>query len=497
MFADATTEQIDHAMHRSFQAFNTYAKMPRKTRADLMRAIAAEVESLGDSLIAKAMEETNLPEARLKGERARMIFQLTSYADACERGDWLEASINTADPARVPPKPDLRKMMVPLGPVIVFGSSNFPYAFSTAGGDTASALAAGCSVVVKAHPAHAETSEMVAGAISAALEKMNLPGDLFIHLHGKSFHVGESLVSHPIAKAVGFTGSFTGGMALHKLASQRKEPIPVFAEMGSVNPVYLFPEKLEKDHAVIAQSYAESITLGVGQFCTNPGVIVGIASPALERFIQELGEKMTAIPHGKMLHTGIAKAYTEKSTHALSQPEVTSVSSTAKPASDIHANPILARVEAGVFLKNPVLKEEVFGPYSIVVVCKDKPQMLEVASAMEGQLTSSIMATELELKEHDDMLHIVSSKCGRIIMNGVPTGVEVCLAMQHGGPFPASTDSRFTAVGADAIKRFARPLSFQQYPDALLPDELKNANPLGIFRTVNDVLTKDPLYQAG
>lgn len=493
MFTDATPEQTDQLMHRSHKAFTTYSALSRKTRADLMRAIAQEVEALGDPLIAKAMEETHLPEARLKGERARTVFQLNSYADACERGDWLEARINTAEPTRVPPKPDVRKMLVPLGPVVVFGSSNFPFAYSTAGGDTASALAAGCSVVIKAHPAHAGTSEMVAGAINKAIKKMDLPEDLVIHVHGKSFQVGEALVTHPHTKAVGFTGSFSGGMALYNMASQRKEPIPVFAEMGSVNPVYLFEEKLEKDHAAIAQSYAESITLGVGQFCTNPGLIVGVQSPALDKFIEVLAEKLNAVAEGKMLHTRIAEAYRNKSAHMLAQNGVGCLTQPPSPSSDIHAQAILARVGATEFLKNPQLKEEVFGPFSMIIVCKDKAEMHAVAAAMEGQLTSSVMATETEAAQQQALIQLIADKCGRIIMNGVPTGVEVCLAMHHGGPFPSTTDSRFGSVGADAIKRFARPLAFQNYPDALLPDELKNANPLGIIRTVNDMPTKEPV----
>lgn len=442
-----------------------------------MRTIAKEIEALGDELIQTTMRETHLPEARLKGERARTMFQLTSYAAACEKGDWLEARITTAISDRIPPRPDIRKMLVPMGPVVVFGSSNFPYAYSTAGGDTASALAAGCTVVVKAHPAHPETSELMAGAIIKALKDLQLPEDIFIHLHGASHAVGEALVKDEHTKAVGFTGSFSGGMALFNWANQRKEPIPVFAEMGSVNPIFLFNDKLSSDIDGIAKMYAESITLGVGQFCTNPGIIVGLEGASLQKFTQSLGEKMSAIQVGNMLHPGIAEAYQQKSILALSQSEIQNVSKTAAP------QPVLASVSATTFLSNPVLHQEVFGPFSLVVSCKNLSEMRAVADAVEGQLTCTVMATEAELKEQQQLFQTIQSKCGRIIFNGVPTGVEVCHAMQHGGPFPSSTDARFGSVGPDAIKRFARPLAFQNFPDVLLPDELKEANPLQINRT--------------
>lgn len=442
-----------------------------------MRTIAKEIEALGDELIQTTMRETNLPEARLKGERARTMFQLTSYALACEKGDWLEARITTAIPDRVPPRPDIRKMLVPMGPVVVFGSSNFPYAYSTAGGDTASALAAGCTVVVKAHPAHPETSEMMAGAIKRALKDLDMPEDIFIHLHGASHAVGEALVKDEYTKAVGFTGSYSGGMALFNWANQRKEPIPVFAEMGSVNPVFLFNEKLSSDINGIAKMYAESITLGVGQFCTNPGIIVGLEGEPLQKFTQSLGEKMAAIQVGNMLHPGITEAYLQKSSTALSQSEIQNISNTAAP------HPILASVSAKIFLANPVLHQEVFGPFSLVVSCQDMEEMRAVAHAVEGQLTCTVMTTQAELQAEQELLQTIQSKCGRIIFNGVPTGVEVCHAMQHGGPFPSSTDARFGSVGPDAIKRFARPLAFQNFPDELLPDELKEDNPLQINRT--------------
>ena len=477
MYKDASIAEVAQAMQRSAIAFKSFSQLSRAARANLMRSIAKEIEALGEELIQTTMRETHLPEARLKGERARTLFQLNSYADACEKGDWLEARITTAIPDRVPPRPDIRKMLVPMGPVVVFGSSNFPYAYSTAGGDTASALAAGCTVVVKAHPAHPETSELVAGAIQKALHALGLPEDIFIHLHGASHAVGEALVKNEHAKAVGFTGSYSGGMALFNWANQRKEPIPVFAEMGSVNPVFLFNEKLSTDTDGIAKMYADSITLGVGQFCTNPGIIVGLEGEALQSFVQSLGEKMAGIQVGSMLHTGITEAYQQKSAAALAQPQIQNISNTAAP------QPILASVSAKAFLSNPLLHQEVFGPFSLVVSCSDIVEMQAVADAVEGQLTCTVMATEAEIRSHAELLQTIQGKCGRIIFNGVPTGVEVCHAMHHGGPFPSSTDARYGSVGPDAIKRFARPLAFQNFPDALLPDELKEANPLQVNRT--------------
>lgn len=490
---DATVQEVDKALIDSTNAFTKYAQSTLNERATLMRAIALELDSLGDEVIHLAMQETNLTEVRLKGERARTIFQLNSYADACERGEWLEVSINSADAQRIPPKPDIRKTKLPLGPVVVFGSSNFPFAYSTAGGDTASALAAGCTVIVKAHPAHPLTSNMVAIAIKNALKKLNMDENIFIHLHGASNKIGEALVKHPLTKAVGFTGSFQGGMALFNWANQRPEPIPVFAEMGSVNPVYLFPDKLKENFETFAQQYAESITLGVGQFCTNPGIIVGIDGKELVDFTRLLGEKISSIASGKMLHPGIAKAYIEKSQKAIDQQNVKLVGASNAPQDEISGIPMIATIDAAGFLSNPLLSEEVFGPFSLVISCRDIHEMNAVAISLKGQLTSTLIATETELKNNKQLVNLIASKCGRLILNGVPTGVEVCLSMQHGGPFPATTDPRFSSVGADAIKRFARPIAYQNFNDELLPDELKNQNPLNIWRTVNDQLTKDAI----
>ncbi len=487
-YSDATIAEVEQLMEESWRAFQTYRNHSLASRATFMYAIADEVEALGDALLQVAGEETNLPEARLRNERARTVFQLKSYADACRRGDWLEARIDTSDTDRNPPKPDLRKMLVPLGPVVVFGSSNFPFAYSTAGGDTACAFAAGCSVVVKAHPAHPHTSAMVADAISRAVKKCGLPTGLFTHVYGASFEIGKSLVMHRRAKAVGFTGSFRGGKTLFDWANQREEPIPVFAEMGSVNPVFVLPEKLERGVAEIAKMYAGSITLGVGQFCTNPGLLLAIESEALDEFVQLLSEEVRKVSPAKMLHAGIAKSYSEKRALALQQEGVDLMGNRGNSSEE--GLPTIATATATAFLKNPVLQEEVFGPYSLVIKCRDQQEMLQVATNIKGQLTTTVMATENDVKGFSSVLDAVKSLCGRLIYNGVPTGVEVCLSMQHGGPFPATTDSRFTSVGADGIRRFARPLAYQNWPNELLPDELKNGNPLGIWRTVNNELNK-------
>lgn len=490
MFKDATTDEINGLMQQAWNAFHIYRKMSLKQRADFMRTIAVELEACGDELIQTAMRETNLPEARMRNERARTIFQLNSYAEACQKGEWLEARIDTAIPDKDPPKPDIRKMLVPLGPVVVFGSSNFPFAYSTAGGDTACAFAAGCPVIIKAHPAHPQTSEIVGNAILKAADKCKMPKGIFAHVHGVSFEVGKALVMHPHTKAVGFTGSFIGGKQLFDWANQRKEPIPVFSEMGSINPVFLMPEKLRSSATEIAKMYAGSITLGVGQFCTNPGLIVGIDSDELKTFAKELGNAIHGIPPGMMLHPGIAKAYKENRGSALSQSDVALVAESETVVKENEGLPTIATASGQAFLNNPVLHKEVFGPYSLIIRCKDLNEMIEVAKHLEGQLTSTLMATENDIKNNDELVEAVKNICGRFILNAVPTGVEVCLSMHHGGPFPATTDSRFTSVGADGIKRFARPIAFQNWPNDLLPDELKDENPLKIWRTVNNELKK-------
>ena len=490
MFNDATFPEIEIALQDAWKAFHVYRKTSLRQRAAFMRNIAKEIEAIGDELLQVTAEETHLPEARLRSERARTMFQLTSYAEACERGDWLEARIDTAIPDKAPPKPDLRKMLVPLGPVVVFGAANFPFAYSTAGGDTACALAAGCPVIVKAHPAHARTSELVATAIHKAVKAAGLPAGVFAHLHGASFEVGKALIEHPYTRAVGFTGSLAGGKQLFDWANQRKQPIPVFAEMSSINPVFLLPGRMSEAATEIAKMYAGSITLGVGQFCTNPGLIIGIDNKDLQQFIDALAGEIIKTAPGAMLNTGIFKNYVERRANALSQESVETVAVSGTDPQLDEGAPTIASVSATAFIQNPILHQEVFGPYSLIVKCKDTAEMQEVTAHLEGQLTATLMATQDDIRQHEELVEEVKNICGRFILNSVPTGVEVCLSMQHGGPFPATTDSRFTSVGADGIKRFARPVAFQNWANELLPDELKNENPLQIWRTVNNELSR-------
>jgi 2,5-dioxopentanoate dehydrogenase len=487
---DIQPAQLESVMQTAWNAYLEYSRFSLHQRAEFLRAIARQLDGAGEELVQTAASESNLPLARLNNEKGRTIFQLNSYADACERGDWIEARIDTALPDRNPPKPDIRKMNVSIGPVVVFGSSNFPFAFSTAGGDTACALAAGCPVIVKAHPAHVKTSVMVAELIQKAAIECKVPEGTFSHVIGAAFSVGEALVKHPYTKAVGFTGSFIGGKQLFEWGNERKEPIPVFAEMGSINPIFLLPTKLKNAAPELAKMFAGSVTLGVGQFCTNPGLVVAVDGPDLDQFVAATNVEIRSVIPAKMLHPGIAKSYAERSKKAITQPSVSVIAETEVEAGPDCGAATIATVSASDFLTNPLLQEEVFGPYSLIVRCKNVRQMEEVASQLHGQLTCTVMGEAFELKEFEVLVNTLQQKCGRIIFNSVPTGVEVCLSMQHGGPYPATTDSRFTSVGADGIKRFVRPLAFQGWPNGQLPAELRNENPLGIYRTLNNQLTQ-------
>ncbi len=488
-FKDATLAEVDAAVQEAHIAFLSFKNFSGKKRAEFLRSIADEIEALGDELVKTAMGETALPEARIIGERGRTTGHCRMFADYIEEGSWVEARVDTAIPDRAPaPKPDIRKKLVALGPVVVFGAANFPLAYSTAGGDTASALAAGCPVIVKAHPAHAKTSELVAGAIKKAMSKTGMPKGVFQHLHGASFEVGQALVKHPHTKAVGFTGSLVGGKALFDLANKRDRPIPVFAEMSSINPVVLLPESLKKDYEKTATLLAGSITLGVGQFCTNPGLVLVVEGEGLEKFIAQLSTKIKASLPAEMLHPGIAANYVKRMAESLAQKGVkleVQAEAESKVGDKNQGRPTVASVSAAEFLKNPTLAEEVFGPFTLIIRCKDMSELNSVMNHMHGQLTSSIIGEESEIAKHTNLTNMLVEKAGRLIINGVPTGVEVCPAQNHGGPYPATTDSRFTAVGTDAIKRFARPVAFQNFPDALLPDELKESNPLNIWRIYN------------
>lgn len=493
MTDNTSIQEIDNLLAKAQEAFFIFKNYTVKQRAAAMHKIADAIEALGDELISTASAETNLPVARLQGEKGRTISQWRGYADALASGVVLPVRIDSALPDRTPlPRPSIRKTYTPLGPVVVFCASNFPFAFSTAGGDTASAIAAGCPVIVKAHSAHPKTSGIMAGAITKAIADAGLPEGLFGHVYSNSFENGTYLVSHHTIKAVGFTGSYGGGKALIDLSNKREEPIPVFAEMGSVNPVFLLEKRLNNAAEEVAKQYAASLTLGVGQFCTNPGIFIAPDSPALATFINTLAEQIAATPAAAMLHKGIAKAYHTNKSSVLAQPNVDTVAQATEGAEGT-GNAAIAITTAEAFLANKQMAQEVFGPFGLLVTYKSADEAIAIAKAIEGQLTISILGEEDELAANSALINAVTVKCGRLLFNNFPTGVEVCYAMQHSGPYPACSDSRFTAVGPDAIKRFARPVSYQNWPDAVLPEELKNENTLGIWRTVNGELTKDNL----
>ena len=493
-FVEASTEEINEAVFLASDAYIAYNQKSGKEKAAFLNAIADNILALDDTLIQTYCSESGLPEGRAKGERGRTMGQLRAFAALLEEGSWVDATIDTAIPDRSPaPKPDLRKMLVPLGPVVVFGASNFPLAFSTAGGDTAAALAAGCPVIVKSHPMHAGTGELVASAIIKAAEATGMPNGVFSNLNSSGIEVGVQLVKHPQVKAVGFTGSIVGGRALFDLAAQRDEPIPVFAEMGSINPVIILPEALRNRAVELAKTYAGSITVGSGQFCTNPGLLLGIAGEALTQFVQNLSDEIVRIEPSCMLHPKIVGAYEKNKQTAIDQSGLVVAADYGSEVNVNYARQAVVTVEGKTFLENTKLHHEVFGPFSMVVQCKDAAELQEIINNLEGQLTGTIISDTNEIAKYPQVITALQNRVGRIIFNGVPTGVEVCPSMQHGGPYPASTDSRFTAVGTQSIKRWVRPFSFQNWPDDLLPNELKNANPLAINRSVNGKLNSDAI----
>ena len=487
LFTEASNQEIEDAAELAKNAFQTYKNISGEKKSIFLNAISDEILNLGDDLLQVYEQESGLNNKRAIFERGRTIMQLRMFADLVKEGSWVEASIDTSIPDRKPsPKSDLRKMLFPLGPVVVFGASNFPLAYSTAGGDTAAALAAGCPVIVKSHPMHAGTGEMISSAIINAAEKTGMPNGVFSNLNSSGIKVGQVLVKHHYIKAVGFTGSVGGGKAIFDLANQRTEPIPVFAEMGSINPVVLFPKTAEQSGQTWAKTYAESITLGSGQFCTNPGLILGIKSDALESFIRILAEEIVKVEPSCMLHPNIIGNFEKNKAEVSSQKGVDIKTDYIKDVPENHGRQVIVTVEGNTFIENASLHQEVFGPFSMVVQCDDKPQLLEIINNLEGQLTGTVLAEKEELQQNKDVFEALQNRVGRIVYNSVPTGVEVCPSMQHGGPFPASTDSRFTAVGIHSIKRWVRPISFQNIPNELLPDELKNENPLKINRLVNN-----------
>ncbi|WP_307018487.1 aldehyde dehydrogenase (NADP(+)) [Ancylobacter polymorphus] len=484
-FFEAGPAEVGQAAALAAQAYPLYRATTPEARAAFLDAIAGKIEALGDTLIARAARETGLPVARLTGERARTTGQLRLFASWVRAGGADEPRLDSALPERTPlPRADLRLRHIGLGPVVVFGASNFPLAFSVAGGDTASALAAGCPVIVKGHPAHPGTSELVGRAIRAAVVEAGLPEGVFSLLTGTSNELGGALVADPRIKAVGFTGSRGGGLALCRIAASRPEPIPVFAEMSSINPVFLLPAALEARAEALAAGFVGSLTMGAGQFCTNPGLVIAMAGPALDRFIAAAATAVSAAPAATMLTPGIAGAYGKGVAALAEQPEVTELAHGGEGGVNA-CRPALFVTDAAAFLREPLLSHEVFGASSLVIRCADEAEMAAVAAALEGQLTATL---HLEAADHAlaaRLLPVLEDKAGRILANGWPTGVEVCHAMVHGGPFPATSDPRSTSVGTLAIRRFLRPVCYQDLPDALLPAAVQAGNPLGLPRLVD------------
>ncbi|MHA6718091.1 aldehyde dehydrogenase (NADP(+)) [Sphingomonas sp. RS6] len=474
-FTIATEADVDAACAAAHEAFLPYSTLPREDRAKFLDAIAEEIEALGDELIERAMQESGLPQARLQGERGRTAGQLRLFAKELRLGDYLRVRIDPAMPDRTPlPRPDLRLRMVPLGPVAVFGASNFPLAFSTAGGDTAAALAAGCPVVVKGHPAHPGTAELVATAIQRAVEKTGMPAGVFSMVSGTSNELGAALVNDPRIKAVGFTGSRGGGLALLKLAQARPVPIPVYAEMSSINPVFLLPAALEARGEALGKAYVASVTMGAGQFCTNPGLVLGVEGEGLDRFVAAATEAMTGAPAQVMLTPGIHKAYESGVAKLASAGKVQRIAQGAAPQGPTCGQGALFTMSGADFLADPSHAEEIFGATSLLVRCANIDEMIAVTRHVEGQLTATLQLDEGDILVAQKLLPTLEQLVGRILANGWPTGVEVADAMVHGGPFPATSDGRSTSVGTLAIERFLRPVSYQDIPEALLPADLRD-----------------------
>ena len=493
-FQEATTNEVAEAVAKAKLAFQIYKLKSNEEKAVFLETIAENILELGDILINRCMQETALPEARLTGERMRTVSQLRLFAAVIREGSWIDARIDTGIPGRLPaPKPDIRQMQIPLGPVGIFGASNFPFAFSVAGGDTVSALAAGCPVIVKAHPLHPGTSELVGKAILNAVEKTNMPDGIFSLIQGISNEVGMSIVNHPEIKAIGFTGSFKGGKAIFDAANCRENPIPVFAEMGSANPVFILPGALKEHNDIIAKGLIGAVSLGVGQFCTNPGLVITQKSDNSNQFLLNLKTFNSEIPSGIMLSEQIKSNFSRGTQNLLSSEKVNMISASEGEETGNKVKTKIFSTDFETFTRNHSLSEEVFGPVTLNVSTGDKKEMLHLANHLEGHLTATIHGTEDDLKEYSELIKILEQKVGRIIINGFPTGVEVCHSMVHGGPYPATTAPQSTSVGTAAIKRFVRPVCYQDFPQSVLPEQLKDNNPLKIWRMVNGTMTKDEI----
>jgi NADP-dependent aldehyde dehydrogenase len=484
--------EVNRAAALAAEGFAAYSRLSGKHRALFLRKIAEKLEGLGEDLVERAVLETALPPGRIRAERGRTCFQLRFFADIIEEGSWVDARIDFSDPSRQPvPKPDVRSMLRPLGPVAVFGASNFPLAFSVAGGDTASALASGNPVIALAHYSHPGTAEYAGVAVRDAAFEMGMPEGVFSLLYDAGHDVASALVAHPLIRGVGFTGSRAGGTALMKIAASRMEPIPFYAEMSSVNPVFVLPNALKLRAEPLAAGLHASVTMGVGQFCTNPGVVFITGDDS--NFVSRLTALMAETPSAAMLNRRISSSYRTAVTQRMAHPQVSAraeqtqaIESVEKPC---QAAAALFETNAESWMADPALHAEIFGPTTLLVRARGREELLESARRLEGNLTATVHGTEEDLRDYSDLLAILETKVGRILFNGFPTGVEVCHAMVHGGPYPATSDGRSTSVGGRAILRFTRPVCYQDFPESALPDELKTANPLGILRIVGGKYT--------
>lgn len=476
------TEELQRAAHAAQSAAPVLGKKSGQQIAEFLQTLATEIENLGEQLIATGMAESGLPEARLQGERGRTCGQIRAFAELVKDGSWVQASIDTAIADRQPlPKPDIRSQLTALGPVAVFGASNFPFAFGSLGGDSAAALAAGNPIIVKGHPSHPATSTLFAQAMDKAIRSCDFPCGTFALLQGDGHQLGGDLVAHPSVKAVGFTGSVAGGRALMDIAAKRAEPIPVFAEMGSINPVFIMPDVLHNNSDSVAAGLAASIAMGAGQFCTSPGLIVTLAGDFAEQTANHLAQQA----RGHMLNPGIANAFKQSVAARSKDQEIELLTGGAGADNPLQPENSLMKISAVNFIAKPELLEEIFGPVSLLVECQNIKEMQDVAEAMEGNLTATIHTQAYDQPELKPLLEQLSKVAGRVLFNGYPTGVEVCPSMQHGGPYPASSAPATTSVGTAAIFRFTSRHAFQNCPDSLLPAALQNANPLNIWRQLN------------
>ncbi|MCL5426439.1 MAG: aldehyde dehydrogenase (NADP(+)) [Gammaproteobacteria bacterium] len=484
-YIGGSREHAEKACKLAEAAYNTYRETSLEERATFLETIASEIEAIGSELIERAMDETGLPQARIEGERGRTCGQLRLFASVVRAGEWLDVRIDPAMPDRQPlPRADLRQRHIALGPVAVFGASNFQLAFSVAGGDTASALAAGCPVVVKGHSAHPGTSELVGKAIQKAVKACHLPEGVFSLLFGAGNEIGQALVDDPRIQAVGFTGSRSGGMALMKTAQARPQPIPVYAEMSSINPVFLLPAALKARGTALGEAFVGSLNMGAGQFCTNPGLVIAIKGPELDAFIEAARGAVAASGTQTMLTPGIHRAYQEGVANLSGAAKVREIAR-GQTGSGYQCQTGLFAASASDFLASEALQVEVFGASSLIVECENAGELKQVAEQLEGQLTATLHMDDADIDAAKALLPTLERKAGRILANGWPTGVEVCHAMVHGGPFPATSDSRTTSVGSAAIHRFLRPVCYQSLPESLLPDALKESNPLKVSRLVD------------